>query len=166
MIPEERKMGQKTLANWLRAVIIGVAVAGIVIFCLLIPSLGKELVQQNPEFSGWFWSWLIFLWAVGIPCFAVLVLLWKIASRIAKDRSFSMENANYLKWISWIAAIDTAFFFVGNVVFALIGMSHPGVFIGMMILLLFGIAITVAAAVLSHLVRKAAALQEENDLTI
>jgi hypothetical protein len=29
-----------------------------------------------------------------------------------------------------------------------------------------GVAITVAAAALSHLVRKAAALQEESDLTI
>ena len=159
-------MGQKTLANWLKAVVIGVGICGLLVFCLLIPSFGKELVERYPEFSGWYWPWLIFLWAVGIPCYAVIVLLLKIASKIAKNKSFSIENANYLKWISWIAAIDSAFFFAGNAVFMLLGMSHPGVLIGMMILLLFGIAISVAAAVLSHLVKKAAALQEENDLTI
>ena len=126
----------------------------------------EQLIERYPEFSGWYWPWLIFLWAVGIPCYAVIILLLKIASKIANNRSFSIENANYLKWISWIAAIDSAFFFVGNAVFMLLGMSHAGVLIGMMILLLFGIAISVAAAVLSHLVKKAAALQEENDLTI
>ena len=159
-------MGQKTLSKWLKAVIIGVGLCGLAVFFFIIPYFGQSLVEQNPEFSGWFWPWLIFIWVCGVPCYAVLVLIWKIATKISKNKSFSMENAAYLKWISWIAAIDTALFFAGNVVMMLLNMSHPGVLIGMFILSIFGIAITVAAALLSHLVRKAAALQEESDLTI
>jgi hypothetical protein len=159
-------MGQKTLANWLRAVIIGVGLCGLVIFFLFIPIFGQSVVEKYPEFSGWYWPWLIFIWVCGVPCYAVLVLLWRISSNISKNRSFSSENANYLKWISLLAAIDTAVFFVGNIVLWLLNMNHPGVVLGLMVVAFFGVAITVAAAILSHLVKKAAALQEESDLTI
>lgn len=83
-----------------------------------------------------------------------------------KDRSFSNENAKYLKWISWLAAGDGIFFFIGNVVLLFINMSHPGVALFSLIVVFAGVAVAVAAAALSHLVKKAAALQEQSDLTI
>jgi hypothetical protein len=45
-------------------------------------------------------------------------------------------------------------------------MSHPGVTLLSLLIVFAGIAIAVAAAALSHLVHKAAALQEQSDLTI
>ena len=132
----------------------------------MIPSFGADIVTQYPEFSGWYYPWLFFLLATAIPCCAALVLGWKIAVNIGKDRSFSMENAGLLKWIAWLAAGDAAFFFLGNVVLALLSMNHPGVLLASLMVVFLGIAIAVCAAVLSHQVRKAAALQEQSDLTI
>ena len=65
-----------------------------------------------------------------------------------------------------MAAGDSAFFFVGNVILLFCNINHPGIILISMIVVFAGIAITIAAACLSHLVRKAATLQEQSDLTI
>ena len=159
-------MKQKGLSRWLKAIIIGVGVCGLVILFAVIPQTGFDMAILYPEFSWCFWPWLIFLWMTGIPCFAVLVLGWKIASNIGKDRSFTLENAGYLKWIAWIMAVDSAFFFIVNIIYGLLGMNHPGILIMSVLVTFAGVIVTVVAAVLSHLVRKAADLQEQSDLTI
>ena len=83
-----------------------------------------------------------------------------------KNRSFTIENAVGLGRISKLAVADTAFFFIGNIVLWLCGWNHPGIVLGSLLICFVGIVIAVAMAVLSHHTRKAAALQEENDLTI
>ena len=91
---------------------------------------------------------------------------WKIAGNIGNDKSFSAENAKLLKYISLAAAGDSAFFLLGNAVLLLLNMSHPGVVLASLLIVIIGVCIAVASACLSHLVGKAAALQEEADLTI
>lgn len=159
-------MEQKTLSNWLKFVILGVGICGLAVCLGVVPSYGSSLVRQYPEFADRYWPWLIFLWMTAIPCFLALFLGWKIATNIGKDRSFSMENAKHLERISWMAAGDSAFFFVGNIVLLFCNMSHPGIALHSMVIVFAGVAVTVVAAALSHLVRKAAKLQEESDLTI
>lgn len=159
-------MEQKSLAKWLKFVILGVGLCGLFVYLYMIPSFGTSMVEQYPEFSGAFWPWLIFLWITAIPCYAVLFFGWRIAGNIGRDRSFSVENSNYLKYVSWMAAIDSLFFFVGNVVLLFMNMNHPGILLISLIITFAGVTVTVAAAVLSHLVQKAARLQEQSDLTI
>ena len=91
---------------------------------------------------------------------------WKIAVNIGKDRSFTLENARLLQIISWLAAGDAAFFFLGNIVLFFLNMNHPGILLISLLICFAGVAVAVAAACLSHLVRKAADLQEQSDLTI
>ncbi|MBR0416723.1 MAG: DUF2975 domain-containing protein [Firmicutes bacterium] len=159
-------MEQKALSKWLKIIIVGVGICGLVGYFLIIPAFGQSMVRDYPEFSGWYWPWLIFLWGTGIPCYVALFFGWKIAANIGNDRSFSMENAKLLKWISWLAEGDAIYFFIGNIVLWFAGMNHPGVVLAMFLVVFAGVAIAVAAAALSHLVKKAAVLQEESDLTI
>ncbi len=159
-------MKQSTLAKWLKFVLIGVGLCGIVGYAWVIPSFGQMLVQDNPEYAGCYYPWLIFLWVTAIPCYIALVLGWRIASNIGEDRSFSMDNARLLKWIAYLAVGDAGFFFVMNVLYLVLNMSHPGVTLISLIVVFAGIAVSVAAAALSHLVQKAARLQEQSDLTI
>ena len=77
-----------------------------------------------------------------------------------------MDNARLLKWISWLAAGDSVYFFVGNFVLLLLNMSHPGIVLYSLPVVFVGIAVTVTTAALSHLVRRAAELQKQSDLTI
>ena len=159
-------MEQKTLSKWLRIIIVGAGIVGLIVYFVIIPSYGVSMRTLYPEFSDRFWPWLIFIWLTAVPCYAALVFGWKIALNIRKDRSFSKENAQYLKWISVLAAIDSAYFFVGNIVLLFSNMSHPGITLFSLLIVSVGVAISVASAVVSHLVQKAAALQEQSDLTI
>ena len=159
-------MKQKSLSRYLKLIVAGMAVCGIVVCALVVPSFGRDLVASYPEFAGRYWPWLLFIWAAAIPCFVALWISWRIAERIGMDRSFTSENARSLRWIAWLAAGDAAAVFVGNAAFLLLGLSHPGVLLLSLLIVFAGIAIAVAAAVLSHLVQKAAGLQEQSDLTI
>ena len=159
-------MGQKSLARWLKIILLGVALCGAVVYAGVIPTLGKGFAWMFPDLSHCFWPWLIFWWVSGVPCYGVLVLGWRIASNIGRDRSFCIENAKLLQWISVLAAGDAGFFFLGNVVFLLWNWSHPSVVLGSLLIVFAGVAVAVAAAALSHLVKKAAVLQEESDWTI
>ncbi len=160
-------MKQKTLALWLKIVIIGVALCGLIICFVMLPSIGRDFADSlNGEFDYAYWPWLIFLWLTALPCFAALGIGWKIADNIGRDRSFSIENAKLIFTISVLAAADSAFFFIGNIILLLLNMNHPGIVLFSWIVVFFGLAVAVGAACLSHLVRKAAALQDESDLTI
>lgn len=159
-------MEQKVLEKWLKFIIAGVGICGLAVYVCVIPVLGKDLVVAAPEFSNRYYPWLIFLWVTAIPCCGALLCAWRIASNIGRDRSFSKDNARLLKWISILAGGDALFFFVTNLVYLFLDMSHPGVVLLSLLVAFVGVAVTVAAAVLSHLVEKAADIQEENQLTV
>ena len=159
-------MELKALERWLKVILFGVAICGLVLYFVLFPSLGETFAYNNPEYAFCYWPWLIFLWVSGIPCYAVLVIGWRIATNIGNNKSFSMSNVESFKQISWLAAGDTAYFFIGNLVLLFLNMSHPGIALCSLIVVFIGVSITVAAAVLSRLVKNAADLQEESELTI
>ncbi len=160
-------MTQKNLSAWLKAVIIGTGIFGLIVFGGLIPAYGSSFASMNPELAYCYWPWLVFLWLCSVPCFASLFFGWKIAENIGADNSFSSDNAKKLKIISALAAGDSAFFFIGNWALVFMDMSHPGVAIIFAPLVVFvGAAISVVCAALSHLVYKSAVMKTENDLTI
>jgi len=159
-------MEQKTLSKWLMCILIGIGACGLIVFAMAIPMYGMHLQKLYPEFSNRFWPWLIFMWVSGIPFFTALFFAWKIAANIGKDQSFSEYNAKLLKWISCLSGADAGFFFIGNVLLFLLNMSHPSVVIASFAIVFVGVTIAIVSALLSHLVKKAAILQEQSDWTI
>ena len=159
-------MKQKSLSVWLKIIIIGVGICGLVCDILVIPELGHSMAGSDPALTRMYLPWLIYLWVCSLPCYAALVMSWIIARNIGRDRSFSVENARYMKYISVLAAADTALFFIVDIVYLFLNMNHPGVLILSLFVVFAGVAISIAAAVLSHLIAKAADLQDQSDLTI
>lgn len=159
-------MNPKRISVWLKIILTGIYVCGAFVYLWVIPELGTAIKTMNPEFSYCYAPWLGFISITAIPCVAGLSLAWKIAKNIGDDRSFIKENAKMFKWISRLAVGDAAYFFAGNILFILLNMHHPGLFIMAMAVVLVGIAIAAAAGALSYLVGRAAALQEQSDLTI
>ncbi len=156
-------MTQKALSKGLKAVIIGMIICVLLISCWVLPAWGLDIVSSMPEFQRNYVPWLIFLILFAIPVLTVLVIGYLVAVEIGKDNSFSRINARYLKIAVILAASDTAFFFLGNLVLAFMNMSHPGVLFMSLFICFVGVASTVVLAVLSHLVWKAAMLREENE---
>lgn len=159
-------MSQKSLSKWMKIILFIFGLCGIAIFGLVMPVIGIDLKNEYPEFAFAFIPWLVFILIMAVPCYAVLVFGWKIASSIGNDNSFSTANAKRLKYVSVLALITSIYFFAGNVVFLLLNMNHPSILIFSLFVTFVGIAISAASAILSYLVRKAAKLQEQSDLTI
>lgn len=159
-------MSQKNLSNWIKGIIAGMAVCGAIIYFYLIPLWGRGVAEAYPEFSYCYIPWLVVLFISAVPCYGALYFGWRIAAEIGKDNSFSKKNALFLKNISILAILDSVYFFGANLVLMILGMNHPGIFLVSLFVVFAGIAVTVAAAVLSHLVQKAADIKEENELTI
>lgn len=159
-------MKQDGLAKWIKFVIAGVGICGLVVYTIIMPRLGAYLVKQDSMLERNVMPWLILIWISALPCYGVLVLGWKIADNIKADRTFSYENAKYLKWVSFLAMGDSIFVFLAHAAFLMMDMSAAAVMLVIIIVVFFGVAISVCAAALSHLVIKAADIQEENELTV
>ncbi len=158
-------MEQKRLALWLKLVIAGCAFCGILLFVYVLPVWLLSLTETHPGFHNWWWSAL--LWALAVPCYGVLFLGARIADDIGRDRSFTPRNARRLKLIAMLALGDTALLLLGNVALCLADRQTPAALpLASGIVCFIGVAVAVAAACLSHLVLKAARIQEENELTI
>lgn len=159
-------MEQRKMVKWLKFLVIFVAICGLILCAVVIPVVGRELSGMSPELGRYFKPWVTFVWVLAIPCFAALIHAWMIFSNIEKDKAFSMENAKHMEKISYLAGADTIALISGNIVLLILNMNHPSVFLVFLMIGIIGIGISVAAAVLSHLIQKAANLQDENDLTI
>lgn len=159
-------MNQQNLSKWLKFVTILVAVMLTVILFVVIPAYGRDIVCMNTRYSGWYMPWLLFIWLMGIPSYAVLVIFWGICNEIKNDNSFSMKNAKALAIISKLAMLDSIICFLGILTFSMLQMMHISILVLGILVVIVGIAFTVIAATLGHLVQKASKLKEENDLTI
>lgn len=159
-------MSQKTLSTMLKAIIIGVAACCVLVYTWIVPEIGCGVAGGAPEFAHLYTPWLIIIFVTAIPVAGILVLAWIISSNIGHDKSFSQENAKLLKWVSLLAGIDALYFFIANIVMCLLRASHPGLVILALLSCFVAVCVSVAAAVLSHLVYKAAKLQTQSDLTI
>lgn len=164
-------MTQKSLARLIKGILIGFAAFGI-IFCIcvlywgIIPLTGADIYYNDPAVRRMFLPWMIFLLITAVPCYIFLFFGWRIAANIENDNSFTADNADYLKKMSYLALGDSVFFFLGNIVLLLLNMNHPGMLLGSLVIDFLGISVTVGCAALSHLVQKAAEMKAENDLTI
>lgn len=159
-------MKQESLAKWLKGAIVVVFLCGLILCLYVLPIWGKKVIEENFQLAGAFLPWMIFLWIASLPCFSVLIFGWKVAGEIRVNRSFSESNAKSLKYVSILAMVDSVFFFLGNVIYLVLGLSRLGILFLSCIIVFVGIAISVASALVSHLVYKAASMQEENELTI
>lgn len=161
-------MSQKALSNWLKTIIILMAICGMIIFIYVFPFLIVPIIikQISNTTVDAFSLWTTILSINAIPCYIVLFFGWKIANNIGKDKSFTVKNSKYLEYIMITALLDSIFFLIANIVMLHIKMSTGLIFVIAIIMIFAGIVIAITAACLSHLVLKAAKLQEQNDLTI
>ena len=159
-------MTQKKLAGWLRAVIITAAVCVLLVYLWLLPMVLKDLAIAYYAGAFFYLPAMVFTELTGVPILIALGFAWMIAGEIGRDNSFSHRNANYMQIIAWLALCDVVNFQLGILGFAFCGIMHPSIFIAAFLLDCVGLAISVCAAALSHLIRKAAVIREENDMTI
>ncbi len=159
-------MTSRTLGSLMRISVIAAAISGLFLCIYVIPSWGWSIINSNPEFSGWFWPWLMFVWIIALPCFAVLVFVWKVSGAVTKDTVFTILTAKWVKTGAVLLLFDAALLFIGNVLLLLLDMNHPGILLLSIIGDIFVVTLAFLAAVLSRYLTKASVLQEESEGTL
>lgn len=159
-------MNEKKMARWIRAAVVGFAVCGAAVPLYFVPVWGWSMVLNYPSHSHYYVPWLSFIWVAALPCIAALILVWKISVRIRHGHSFCDENAKMLRAISVMAFCDAAFVLVGNMVFVAMNISHPGIVLWVLLIIVAGVGCGLTAAALSRLVQRAADLQQLSDETV
>ncbi|MBA4385593.1 MAG: hypothetical protein C0410_12715 [Anaerolinea sp.] len=159
-------MSSRTSGSLMRISVIAAAICSLFLCLYVIPSLGQSIIVKNPEFSSWFWPWLVFTWLVALPCFAILVFVWKVSGAVMGETVFTLQTAKWVKMGAVLLLSDAAFVFVGNVLLLLLNMNHPGILLLSVMGVIFVIALALLASVLSRYLTKAAILQEESEGTL
>ena len=157
-------MNQKGLSLMLRLLVLLVAAAGAVLSVYLI-RFGHGLCEARGQL-GLFAPCLVFYLLTLAAVYAALVLAWRIFASIGRDQSFTLDNARRLKLVSWLACADAVAYLLALPLLVNVTAVKPLTVLVLLLLSFAGICVTVASACLSHLVKKAADLKSEQDLTI
>jgi len=159
-------MRSVTLSNLVRTAIIGMLACLLVGGAFVLPAVGTQVRSANPGLADAYWPWLGFLWATCLPCLAILVLFWKVSTNIRVEKVFSLATAHWVKAAALLLFAAVGWFFVGNVVLLLAGLSHPAVALLSLFIDVLALAIAVLLAVLSRYLTTGSALQAEVDATV
>ena len=142
------------------------ALVGLLAAFVFLPMLASALLEEFPAYQKWYWPCLIYGWVVLLPGFAGLWEFWKICVEIGRDNSFSQKNARSFFRICLLALTMAALLAVGVAALCLLGMGLPALLIAMLGFAAACALVALLANALSQLVRRAAAIKSENDLTI
>lgn len=139
---------------------------GIFVVFVLAPYWGVQMRSAYPTDRDLFWLLLLYVWATALPGFWALFEYFRVCKEIRRDNSFSRENVRSLRAIFRLLLMMSAMLLLGAVALFTLRQWHPTV----ILLLLMGAAssalVAVLANALSQLIRRAAELKDENDLTI
>lgn len=162
----ESGMNRKTLARCLKGIVCFLILVGVAVYAGMVPDLIRDAARRFPEFAHLATPMIVLISLTALPVALALYELWNICTRIARDRSFCRENARGMAVIGVCALTDTVYCFGIAVFLSLKGASNPGVLVMMLGVIVVGLLIAVAAFLISHLVEKASAMEEELELTV
>ena len=145
---------------------VAAAALGLLAAFVLLPALASAMLEEYPAYQKWYWPCLIYGWVVLLPGFAGLWEFWKICVEIGRDNSFSQKNARALFRICLLALTMAALLAAGVAALCLLGMGLPALLIAMLGFAAACALVALLANALAQLVRRAAAIKSENDLTI
>ena len=160
-------MKQPALALCLKICTVAIALVAAVVLYHILPAGVDACLADVPASYAWLRipSKVIILLS-SLPCAVALVAFFLICREIGRDNSFCRKNVRRLILIAACAIAGVLFCTAVFLLLFSAGALHPGIALLCIAILLFGVTIAAAAAILSHLVEKACVLREEQDLTI
>lgn len=161
-------MSRKKMSVLLRMIIGLVILAAVVFFFLFLPFYGSEMVRCYPEYSWAYYPCLAFAWVFALPLFVTVFPAWQIVGTIKNmGEAFSLSNAKRFLTIAFCLCASGFIFPIGVIILAFLGAGtapmtlvvSPLVFLGMN-------SLSFLCYVISRLVKEAAEIREENELTV
>lgn len=159
-------MKSKTFSSLMKISVLIATIGGLFVCIYVIPSFGKSIISAYPEFSGWYWPWLIFAWLVSIPCFILLVYVWKVSDRIKNETVFTIKTAKMVRTGVVLLLSDAALLFGGNIILLLFNMNHPSIVLLSIVIAVIEVVVSLFGEIIYQYLIKAAILKEESEGTI
>lgn len=159
-------MSQKTIAKILKIFCMVVAVVGAFFFLIYAPLMVDELATMYPEAAYLKWPGMIGIWVIAVLCYAVLGNFWMICVRIGEDNSFCNENADCMKHMGLLSFVVAVLLTAAMIFLGCLGFLGIAYFVVYFLLMCVVCGVGVLCLALAALIRRAAQLKEENDLTI
>ncbi len=154
-------------ASSLLKIVLAVSAAAllfVVFWCF--PAYMRHVVFVRPDLAGWAFPMEAYIGLMSIPVFACIVLLWQVFGTLSGDNAFSMENAKRFTVMKRLAIVDlglaallAAFLLICGVTAAFIAMCLTAIFY-------VGVVSIIVFHVLAGLVRNAAEIKQDHELTI
>ena len=157
---------KRTSTKWMFTACGLISAAGVFAFAYLM-ALAHEVILAWSELLAPFAAG-IYCYCAGaaIPCIAAVALLGMVIREIGRERAFTMKNARLVQGISWMAFTECIYIAAGIVGWSMARIMHPGVILIALAVIMLGAGVGILAWALASLVRRASAIQQENDLTV
>lgn len=159
-------MKTKTFSALMKISVLIAAIGGLFICIFVIPNFGKSIISSYQEFSGWYWPWLIFTWLVSLPCFILLIYVWKVSDSIKNETVFTLKTAKMVRAGVILLLTDSAFLFGGSIVLLLFNMNHPSIVLLSTVIAIIEVVVSLFGEIVYQYMIKAAILKEESEGTI
>ncbi|MGI6032593.1 MAG: DUF2975 domain-containing protein [Coriobacteriales bacterium] len=162
---EHKGMGNRT-----RAILLQICDILILLLCLFytlafLPASIREYQYATPpadhealELVATWWSP-----ALAIPIVVACIFAWQVFSSIGRGRAFTRENSRRLNGVALCAVIEAPVLLIGG---GILSKLTDGDFLLPLLGCVACLVFALAANALAHLTLRAAAIQEENDLTV
>ena len=157
-------MNQKGLSLMLRLLVALVAAAGLALSAALVRFGHAQCLARGQ--MELFVPCLVFFLLTLAAVYAALLLAWRMFASIGRDQSFTAANARRLKYMSWLACGDAVAYLLALPLLSAVTSIQPFTVLVLLGLAFVGVCLSVACACLSHLVKKAADLKQDQELTI
>ncbi len=152
---------------FLKAAIVFIGAAVLVLCFFLFPSLWQEL-QQLPEYKYVIYLALAGFYATPVPFFIALYQGFVLLQHIDKNNAFSNASVQALKSIKYCAIAIGILYAAGMpLVYVLAELDDaPGAILMGLAIIMIPFIVATFAAVLQKLVQSAVAMKSEHDLTV
>lgn len=156
--------------NRTRAVLLQVCDILILLLCLFytlafLPASIREYQYATPSSAHEALELVATWWpfALAIPIFVACIFAWQVFSSIGRGRAFTRENSRRLNGVALCAVIEAPVLLIGG---CILSKLTDGDFLLPLLGCVACLVFAIAANALAHLTLRAAAIQEENDLTV
>lgn len=159
-------MKQPALALCLKICTVVIALIAAVVLYHILPTSVDVCLEDFPAYAWLALPSKVLIYLSSIPCAVALVAFFLICTEIGRDNSFCRANVKRLILIAACAICGVLFCTAESLLLFCAGALHPSIALLSIVISIFGMTVSAAASILSHLVEKACTLREEHDLTV
>ncbi|MDR0889975.1 MAG: DUF2975 domain-containing protein [Oscillospiraceae bacterium] len=153
-------MSAKFYGVCVRIAVICMALCGIVLSVWILYGFRHEIFSEHRKIAFLFRAWLLLVWTTALPCLGVLALEWKVAGAISRNETFTLRVAKWMKTAAMLIFVSVGIFFIGNLLFLCMNLTHPWILIASLLVDMVGVALAGIAASIGKYVEKKAMHKE------